>query len=190
MQTKGGYQERRLYIKNIFAPLINKEFESDADTIDDIASSVDFGSIKLLTPDLVDKGRKMAEVYLYLYGVENSLREFIRTVNEKNPIKIPKDVQKKIDGMKDKAAQRKYLPVRGDNDLYFCDFVELGQIMNSNWEIFKSYFPGQSEHWIKVKIDELYQVRCLVSHNSFVDDDAIQLLKANYKSVIAQIKIE
>jgi hypothetical protein len=190
-QISTQYEGRRTHIKNAFHPLINSFFGSTtkADAIADIVQQVDFGKLNLLPQDIQDKGREMSDVYLYLYCIENSLRIFIAEIMKRETIKMPTKVQETISKMKSSENETKYLPVRGDNDLFYCDFIQLGKIIVGNWTVFGQYFPDQNEHWLNVLISELYKIRCLVAHNSFVGDHERQSLKVYYKNITLQLKL-
>lgn len=186
-----NYAGRRTHIKNEFYALINSLYgeETMADAIADIVQQVDFGQLNLLPQDIQDKGREMSDVYLYLYCIENSLRIFISEIMKTETISFPTKVQDTITKMKESEKESKYLPVRGDNDLFYCDFIQLGKIIITNWAIFGKYFPNKNEHWLNVMIDELYKIRCLVAHNSFVGDHERQSLKVYYKNITLQLKL-
>jgi hypothetical protein len=185
------YAERRTYIKNSFHPLINSLYGSEfiLDAIADIVQQVDYGKLNLLPQDIQDKGREMSDVYLYLYCIENSFRIFIAEIMKKETVSVPIKVQETINKMKDSEKDSKYLPVRGDNDLFYCDFIQLGKIIVANWSVFGQYFPEKNEHWLNVMISELYKIRCLVAHNSFVGDHERQSLKVYYKNITLQLKL-
>lgn len=182
-----NYTGRRSHIKEIFLSVLEEDFMADA--IADIVQQVDYGQLNLLPKDIQDKGREMSDVYLYLYCIENSLRIFILEIMKGGEVIIPKKVQETIDRLKSSEKESKYLPVRGDSNLFYCDFIELGKIMISNWSIFGKYFPKQNEHWLNVMVDELYKIRCLVAHNSYVGDHERQSLKVYYKNITLQLKI-
>lgn len=185
------YAGRRTHIKNAFYSVINSLYETEtmADAIADIVQQVDFGTLNLLPQDIQDKGRQMSDVYLYLYCIENSLRIFITEIMKNNSINIPTKVQETINKMKESEKESKYLPVRGDSDLFYCDFIQLGKIIITNWGVFGQYFPNKNEHWLNVMIDELYKIRCLVAHNSFVGDHERNSLKVYYKNITLQLKL-
>lgn len=188
MQLKGGYAERRKYINDIFYQLLDNE-NSLLDSIQEIEQQINFGHLNLLPSDILEKGKEMSEVYLYLYCIENSLRIFIEEIMKTETVSIPKKVQDSIDKLKINEQESKYLPLRGDNDLFYCDFIVLGKIIVSNWLVFGKYFPNQNEHWLNVMIDELYKIRCLVAHNSYVGKDERNSLKVFYKIITNQLKL-
>ncbi len=190
-KISSNYAGRRTHIQNEFYALINSLYEvaTMADAIADIVQQVDFGQLNLLPQDIQNKGREMSDVYLYLYCIENSLRIFISEIMKTETISFPTKVQDTINKMKESEKESKYLPVRGDNDLFYCDFIQLGKIIIANWAIFGKYFPNKNEHWLNVMIDELYKIRCLVAHNSFVGDHERQSLKVYYKNITMQLKL-
>lgn len=188
MQLKGGYAERRKHINEMFYPLLTDE-DSLLDSIEEIQQNVNYGHLNLLPQDIQEKGKEMSEVYLYLYCIENSLRIFIAEIMKSESVIIPRKVQDTIDKLKKSEKESKYLPIRGDSDLFYCDFVELGKIMVGNWTIFGKYFPKQNEHWLNVMIEELYKIRCLVAHNSYVGKDERDALKVFYKIITSQLKL-
>ena len=189
-EQSAEYKGRRSFIKDAFAPLINSflEEESMIEAVADIVQQVDYGHVNLLPQDIKDKGREMADVYLYLYCIENSIRIFITEIMKTATLDMPYKVQATVDQMKANEKESKYLPVRGDNDLFYCDFIQLGKIMISNWKIFGAYFPERNEHWLNVMIDELYKIRCLVAHNSYVGEHERRSLKVYYRNITLQLK--
>ena len=72
-----------------------------------------------------------------------------------------------------------------DDDLYYLDFIDLADFIVNNWDYFKDDIKDQN--WIKVKMEELYGVRCLIAHNSYISDDNIQLLEVTTKQIISQL---
>ncbi|MGB9936153.1 MAG: hypothetical protein ACPK7O_00390 [Methanobacterium sp.] len=149
---------------------------------------------ELLPNDIKIKGSEMAEVYLYLYCVENSLRLFIEKIgidkfgeNYFDHLTINKDIKKNIKGRKEKEIKNRWLGVRGDSDLFYLDFEDLNKIIVNNWDIFKSYFPEQN--WITTKIKEMADCRHLVAHNSFIDEHGRDVIKTNYISILKQLNL-
>ncbi len=145
-----------------------------------------------LPEDIIDKGKQMAEAYIYLYVVENYVRLFIeRVAREKHGIdyftklNIPSSIRGFIAGRKTQEAKNQWISVRGDSDLFYLDFKELGTIIQNNWEIFKPYFPDQS--WICSKIDELGNCRNLIAHNSIIGEHERDVIRVNFNSILRQL---
>lgn len=143
-----------------------------------------------LPHELIVKGREMSEAYLYLYFVENTLRLFIEQVQLNNNLIFPQEVLKTITKNKLNEEQNKFLPLRSNADLYYCDFVQLQQIIVNNWEIFKNYFPQKDQHWLRVKIEDMYRVRNLIAHCGYISQEELQMVKSNFIMIIRQLQID
>ena len=134
----------------------------------------------------------MANAYVALYALENHIRNYIDTkLTEKIgadyiiSIAIPKKLNQGIETRKSQEQSKKWLPLRGDNDLYYLDFIDLADVIANNWDYFKDDIPSQE--WIKVKMQDVYDIRCLIAHNSYITDDNIQLLESTKKQIISQL---
>lgn len=172
------------------------DFDEDDDIIFDLENQIKDTSNKVLQsilPDeIVTKGYEMAEAYTYLYSVENSLRMFIEIIAKEKygqqymeKLNITSALSKTITSRKEKAESNKWLSLRGDNDLFYLDFKDLGAIINSNWDIFKQYF--NSLDFILPKINEMAECRNLIAHNSYLSKTNRDLIKSYYNSIIMQI---
>jgi hypothetical protein len=152
-------------------------------------------SQNILPKDMLDKGREMTHVYLYLYCVENSLRLFIEDVGIKklgpkyfSKLNIRTETRSKIESRKKEEDRKKWISLRGDSDIFYMDFSELGSIFENNWIIFKEYFPSIA--WIKTKIEELADFRNKVAHNSYLGPDDQETIRSSYKSILKQLEVQ
>lgn len=151
-----------------------------------VDSDLDNNSSNLPT-DIKTKGKEMSRAYLTLYCIENTLRLFIESESKKmlQPLVIPNSVRNKITGRKANESQNKYISVRGASDLFYMDFKELGDVIVNNPEL-KNRFPD--ENWVRVKIDELGNVRNLIAHNSYIGEHELKIISTNYESILRQIR--
>lgn len=177
-----------------FAPLLVEDGEQSLQhDLEQVSASLQSGVAEFNLPaDILDKGKEMADAYLYLYSVENYLRLFIEKVAENkygaeyiNSLKIPKSVKTGIDIRKDAQAKNNWISLRGGSDLFYVDFKDLGDVLVNNWELFKSYFPDQA--WITTKVDELGNCRNLVAHNSYLGKHERDVIRVNFRSIIRQL---
>jgi len=134
----------------------------------------------------------MAQVYLCLYCVENSLRSFIELVARDklgddyfDQLTLNKDIKEKIASRKTQESTNRWLRLRGDSEIFYLNFEDLGTIIRNNWNIFSKYFPNQN--WITTKIEDLAKCRNLVAHNSFVGDHERDLIRVYYTSILRQL---
>jgi len=161
--------------------------------LEDIQASVSTTNLKILPTDIMDKGKEMSEVYIYLYCVENSLRLFIEQIfitkfgtEYWDKIMVPNSVKKSIQIRKDSESKNQWISIRGNSNLFYLDFKELSNIIIANWELFKDYFPDQ--HWLNVKIEELGNCRNLIAHNSYISSMERDVIRLNFNQIIKQIK--
>ncbi|MDA8088839.1 MAG: Swt1 family HEPN domain-containing protein [Nitrospiraceae bacterium] len=178
-----------------FSPILD-DIEEQTDLTKNLEQMIkptaSFPSLIGLPEDILRKGRDMSEVYLYLYCVENSLRIFIETIGKLRhgskyieKLTIPAQVKKSIQVRKGQEAKNQWLRVRGESDIFYLDFKELGAVITNNWDVFSFYFPDQA--WISTKIEELGNCRNLIAHNSYVGDHEKDVIRVYYTSIVKQI---
>ncbi|MBI5992612.1 Swt1 family HEPN domain-containing protein [Clostridium perfringens] len=133
----------------------------------------------------------MAEVYTYLYSVENLLRLFIEKVCKEaygetyfTQIIVPRSLKNTIEKGQENAESKKWLSIR-DNEILYLDFRDLGGLIDSNWDLFKNYFPNRD--FIIPKLNEMAECRNLISHNSYIGDTERNLIKTYYNFILKQM---
>jgi Swt1-like HEPN len=178
-----------------FSPMLEDFFGSKSleDELSDLATALEQSSSSFDLPqDILDAGKRMTEVYLYLYAVENYIRLFIERVaaathgdNYVAQLIIPRAIQTTITSRKQQEERNQWMSFRGNSLLFYLDFKELGDIILNNWTLFQVHFPNQA--WISSKIDELGNCRNLVAHNSNVDEHEIDVIRTNFKSIVRQL---
>lgn len=164
-------------------------FESD---LNEFSNSVGETENFSIPEDVLVKGKEMMKVYLYLYAIENYLRLFIERICVKahgqdyfSKLTLTKTIRETITGRKKSEQVNRWISVRGDSDLFYLDFIELSALIQNNWELFKGYFPDQS--WISSKLNELYGIRNLVAHNSYVGEHERNILQVTFRSIVKQL---
>lgn len=174
---------------------LTKDFEIEDDLILDLEKNTNSLASKILKEilpeDIKIKGYHMAEVYTYLYSVENSLRLFIEKICKEaygetyfTKINVPRALQNTINNRKENAENKKWLSIRG-NELFYLDFKDLGNLIDNNWELFKDYFPNRE--FILPKLNEMADCRNLIAHNSYIGDIERNLIKTYYNVILKQI---
>lgn len=185
MPANAGYDITEVNI----SPMLD---EDNKEILADIIDTINVSHLNILSDEIKTKGVEMSELYAVLYCIENSLRNVIDKiltesfgVNYFDNIVVPKDVKKGIETRKKDEALNKWLPLRGDKDIFYLDFIDLAKLIENNWNVFKTIFPTQA--WISTKIEELYKVRCLIAHNSYVGEDEKNMVYLYYKLIVKQI---
>lgn len=191
MPAEAGYEIMEVEFSPLLesAESIDTAVEQVDETVDGLSREV---MAAILPPDIMQKGKEMAALYVYLYAIENALRLFIEIVARNRykdqyikKLAIPQSMRHKISVRKSEAATKKWLPSRGDSELFYLDFDDLGGIIQSNWGLFKDYFPKQN--WIVGKIGELSDCRHLIAHNSYLEETQRNLVKVYYTSILLQL---
>jgi len=145
--------------------------------------------------DIVKRGNEMTEAYFNLYLIENFLRIFIEKValaiygeNYSDHLRIGSKINKKIKDRKKEHLTKQWLSFRGDSDLFYTDLIDLKTIISSNYKLFDNYFP--KETWIISKLEELYDLRKMVAHNSYLDHHEQNTLDSMINSIYRQLKVD
>ena len=163
------------------------------DSLEEIKEVVENRTFLRFNGDLIEKGKKMADAYISLYVLENYIRQYIDAKmtekygnNYMDSIAISRRVKSGIESRRNEEQSKKWLPLRGDKDLFYMDFTDLADVIVNNWDCFENDSPDQ--RWIKVKIQEMYDIRCLIAHNSYISEDNIQLLNLTTKQILSQLQ--
>ena len=186
MPPEAGYDIMKVTV----SPILSTEKQKDS--LSEIKKTIEESTCLSINDDLIEKGKKMAGAYITLYALENFIRQYMDKkltekigVNYMNIVSIPKKIKSEIETRKTQEQENKWLPLRGDKDLYYMDFIELSDFIIENWDYFKDDIKDQN--WIKVKMKEMYSIRCLIAHNSYISDENIQLLELTTKQIIKQL---
>lgn len=147
---------------------------------------------EIFPEDIKKRGKEMADVYIYLYCVENALRLFLEKISKENygddyfpSLNTNRDIDKNLAIRKRDEDKNQWLRIRGNSEIFYLDFDEIGFIIRNNWEIFKKYFPSQE--WISTKITELSKCRNLVAHNSYIGKEERDLIRVYFNAILRQI---
>lgn len=161
--------------------------------LNNIVSGIPLKFEKILPPEIIQKARTMAQAYMIIYCVENTLRVFIDIISTEkfgndywNSLKIPRELKEKVELRRKEEAKNLFHALRGDKELFYLDMDDLGRVIEQNWDIFKGYFPNLS--FIGQRIKEITITRNHVAHNSTISDDDFQRILLYYKDILRQIR--
>ena len=178
-----------------FQPLITSTEinESPSDDLEKATANISKEIIHQLLPQYVkDMGIDMSRTYLHLYCIENVLRIFIDIVSKSkigedyfNKLNMKNEIRKSIKIRKQDEIKNKWIGVRGGSNIFYMDFIDLGSIIQNNWNFFSKYFPSQQ--WILAKIEELTKCRNLVAHNSIIGDNEKKMISVYFEQIMRQL---
>jgi len=160
------------------SPAITAEERKDQDLYAAVPGAIREGSIQ------------MQRWYRMLFVFENVLRDFISTrfselkgedwfeAVASNPMKS------KIKDRKEKEAKNQWHVGRNHHPIYYLDFGDLGNMITSNWEVFKDFFE---QTWIISRIGEAEKTRNLIAHTNTLPAEEGQRLEMYLRDVLKQI---
>jgi len=132
-------------------------------------------------PFINEEAQRMAEAYTILYLLENHLREFIKEKLEERygtdwwektaPRKIRENCQTKAR----KEVESPWHEVKKSHPLWYTDFDELQNIIQTNWEVFQPYFHDQ--HSVIGRLSELEIPRNTIAHNRLLEKTELERLR-------------
>ena len=114
----------------------------------------------------------MAQVYCYLYILENSIRQFIIDVMKKSHgkdwwkdcvnVKIRENVAKRM--KKDK--ENPWHGSRKAHSIYYADVDDYRSIISRNSNVFKAYLPNLKSpiQWVQNRMEEITFSRNIIAH--------------------------
>lgn len=192
MPKEAGYDVNSVEFSTDLEVMTSEDVDIEKDIADSIDNNVDGDQISEVLGEIKENGLRLSKLYLYLYLTENILRKYIdkkasgaHGVNYFQILNVGRDIKNSIQNRKEQEEKKKWLSLRGDSEVYYLDFKDLGTLIRNNWEIFKPDFPTQD--WIAVKIDEMYDCRNLIAHNSNVGKHEAELISLYFKSIVKQL---
>ena len=126
-----------------------------------------------LKPSDIEDAKKMAELYIILHCLENSVRNFIDDILTK---KIGTnwwdkaknaELEKKVKERSEKEAKNKWLSPRGKTSpLFYIDWGDLVKIIRKFEADFKPIIDEMK--FVELRLDELEKVRNIIAHNGVI----------------------
>lgn len=166
--------------------------------VEDIVKHMTEGELTILEgiepgkyDDIIEQFHIIGTCYKWIFITENILRKFIIRILLKSGFQDITSLNDskfndKINKRKKQEEGRRYLPIRGDHDIFYLDLIDLVRFFQKHWKYFEDYFDSQP--WICQRISDLYAIRVRVAHNSsnLSQDELISVI-AYSKEIIKQI---
>lgn len=142
--------------------------------------------------DIFNQLKLPSAMFQYIFICENILRKFIiQVLNDNGYPSIDSignsGLSNDINIRKTQEANQKYLPMRGNHDIYYLDLIKLINIIRFVWDsCFEDKFKDRQ--WIFSRIDSLYTIRNRVAHNSgYLTNDELRSVDTYCREIIKQI---
>jgi len=190
LDSRIGFDFNRVELKLLTSHSLDNQSLSEVQRKTSISDLINSSSLPL---DLLSKGEKMSDAYQFLFLIENALRLFIEEVAKKefgdsflSKLSINNNIRKSIKARKEDEMKNRWIPPRGTSDIFYVDFKDLGNIIQSNWDLFKEVLPEQS--FITSRISEFSKFRNIIAHSNFIPEEEFDTLITFYRQIINQIK--
>lgn len=146
----------------------------------------------ILSRKLVTEAQDMAKVYPTIYVFENSVRNVVQVVLEKKhgtnwwDTKVSTKIRKKVSDRMNDEEVHKWHGKRGAHQIFYSDIEDLSDIISTNWNDFKQYFPNQA--WVKTMIEIIGKSRNVVAHNNPLKKEDVDSVKVHFRNWTNQLK--
>jgi hypothetical protein len=115
--------------------------------------------------------------YLAFFCLENSVREVVSDrLAEYHGVDwwnscVSRPIRDRVDTRRQQEGVKRWHIKRGESEIFYTDFGDLRNIIQSNWADFEDLFPDQN--WITSRLDELESSRNIIAHSNVLDDREI-----------------
>lgn len=143
------------------------------------------------SPIVWQQAMQMSSVYIILFCIENTLRNFvIERLSEQRGLDwwdncVPNKIKESAKKLKASEEKTKYHSTRGDSLIQYTMLDNLAQIVISNWEEFSDIIPNQA--WIVSRMDDLTTCRNVVMHTGVLPDYEIERIESIARDFIRQL---
>lgn len=158
-----------------------------------IRERLDVSRTPLLSENDIDNAYKMAELYVAIHCLENSVRCLIREVLTNSiggkwwdkASSLP--MRRKFKERKDREIKNRWLPSRGADELNYIDWADLVTIIRKYHGDFERLIP--SIKFIELRLEELENLRNTIAHNGILPDSEINRVELALSDWCKQVTI-
>lgn len=137
----------------------------------------------LLSTPVLNEAKSMAQVYPYLYLLENSVRTLIVSVlgTAHGPdwwdTAVPEEIKRIVSDRMKKENKNRWHGKRGAHPIFYMDFGHLRRIVitKRNWPYFEPLLPSQE--WLTQRLDEVEISRNVIAHCNPLHKDDVERVK-------------
>lgn len=167
--TKGTKKDTHK-LNRKFLEELSKEYLPQIETEVTLTERANIKITPFLKPTDIEDAKKMAELYIILHCLENSVRNFIdniltKKINAKWWDKAKNaELEKKVKERKERETKNKWLSPRGKSSpLFYIDWGDLVKIIRKFENDFKPFIDEMK--FVELRLDELEKVRNIIAHN-------------------------
>jgi hypothetical protein len=124
--------------------------------------------------DIRRSAMRALPVFLAFFCLENGVRELVseRMIDRfgsdwwEHQASVP--LKRKVQERKEKEGRNRWHARRGEQELFYTDFGDLKDLVQSKWDVFEDLFPDQN--WVAARLDELEASRNIIAHSNLLDE--------------------
>ncbi len=141
--------------------------------------------------DLRMDAMKTSHVYIAFFCFENSVRKLVADrLLEKHGSKwwdqcVSDKIKKRVEGRKTTDKKNKWHAPRATNEIAYCDFGDLNDIILTRWSDFEDLFPTQE--WVKTRLGDLEQSRNALAHSNVLSEHDIDRIDMFLRDWVLQV---
>jgi hypothetical protein len=158
----------------LFGVFAINEFIEAEQTAGDVISEIDLARCPYINEDDLEDGKKMAELHVALFSLENSVRRHIEAVLTAGlgqdwwDHAASASMKRKEQDRRANEAQHKWIPSRSSyGPLYSLDWPDLITLMRKNEELFRASIGDIN---FLHRFADLGNLRNVVAHNGVIDE--------------------
>lgn len=133
---------------------------------------------------------KTSHVYIAFFCFENSVRKLVSDrMLERKGAKwwnyVSQKIKTRVKDRMDKDKKNKWHAPRAENEISYCDFGDLNDIILTNWSEFEDLFPTQE--WIKTRLGDLEPSRNALAHSNILSEHDIDRIDMFLRDWVLQV---
>jgi hypothetical protein len=150
-----------------------------------------------LPSEKVSEAKRMGEIYPYIYVLENSVRELIKSTLES--VHGPSwwdncasaETKKKALDRTDKQGKSRYYGSKAPHPIYLVDLDDLRNLMIRNWTNMEPKLPKlpSTQAWVINILQMIEETRNIIAHDNPISKDDELKLKVNFKDWTTRITV-
>ena len=146
-------------------------------------------AFEMLDEEYLAASRRMSLVYTALHAFENSVRKLVTSTmieayKETWWDKVPKRIRDKVAARKEDDAKFKWHGSRGSDNITYCDFGDLSNIIVTNWNKFEPILHDME--WSKSILVTLEKSRNIIMHGGELSMQDVHRIGMNIRDWIRQ----
>ncbi len=195
MSSANNFDDVRSWLfKGLAAELMLDDLESDGSAVratNDPRALQRVMPLDDFSPVVRAAAMRALPAYLAFFCFENAVRELVASRLQDNygptwwDSKASEAIRRKVAQRKDKEGKDRWHVLRGEHEIYYTDFGDLGLLIKNNWSDFEDLLPDQN--WVEARLNELEASRNVIAHSNTLDTRELQRIQLYLSDWLRQV---